>query len=1018
MQRVHLRCEQLGNDWPRRHPESSYARRYLRLVCTVAERVCTRLTVEFRLFGGTRVLVDGRRLDIGPARQRCVLVALLVDVNRPVLLDQLVDRVWSDRPPHRVRNTLAVYVHRLRHLLADAEDVTISRDLGGYVLTADPLTVDLHRFRSMVARARASADPHEAADLYDRALAIWSGEPFVLLNTQWINNLRTALQAERLSVELDRNDVALRIGRHDAVLVELAAAQVTQPLDERLAGQLMLAQYRCGRQADALDTYRRIRDRLVEELGIDPGPALRQVHQQILAGETAVPTATPVDQVLVHPLTVERAHSGLLRRATSFIGHEHELSQITDALHKGPLITLTGVGGVGKTRLAVEVARREQTRFAAGVWICELGPLDHGNAIGSVVAAAGRVWRQQGLDLEESVIEYLRAHEVLLLLDNCEHVLDAAAGLVARIVQNCPRVSVLATSRQPLGVEGEQIIVVPPLPAEDAIRLFADRAKASRPDFTLDDQPAGVVAEICSRVDCLPLGVELAAARMRIMSTLDLARRLDDLRLLDGWVHGAHPRQQSLAATIAWSYQLLTETEQAFFARLSVFAGSFDLEAAHRVCGADGAAERDTLKLLSGLVDKSMVVVRSITDRTRYGVLETLRTFGRERLQESGIEAQYTMRHAVYFAELAERAGAGMQSPQERDWVERVLPDYDNLRTALDHAMDEHDTDVALRLGAATPEVLGWRIGYEEAAVAEQVIAIADPDHPLFPAVVGAAARVAWNHADFSHAKSLAALARERRPLRGTARVVYPTDVLADIALFEGDTQGASAYWEAEAERARRESDRIRLGWTLYLFTICQALLGHPDTALSSAQEAVEVANDTANPTTQALAYFALGYLLRRSEPERALGLFDDAARLAADVQNYWVYGTALMGAAATRAVHGEPRAAAQMLSAVLDHWDRFGDVTEQWVALRYVTRLLFRLGNHNDAAFLHRALMNAGKPSPLTPSQLDVVFDRLGAARLDTVGVPSSSAAVFARARSSLQWHVEHAAQPCEQGI
>ncbi|GAB7144226.1 BTAD domain-containing putative transcriptional regulator [Mycobacterium riyadhense] len=980
-----------------------------------------RLTVEFRLFGGTRVFVDGRRLDIGPARQRCVLVALLVDVNRPVLLDQLVDRVWSDRPPHRARNTLAVYVHRLRNLLADAEHVTISRDLGGYVLAADPLTVDLHRFRSLVAQARASSDPHQAADLFDRALAIWSGEPFVLLNTPWINNLRTALQAERVSVELDRNDAALRIGRHDVLLVELAVAQATHPLDERLAGQLMLAQYRCGRQGEALETYRRIRERLVEELGVDPGPALRQVHQQILAGETAAPTATraakSVDQVLTHPLT-ERRHSGMLRRATSFVGHEHELRQITDALRMGPLVTLTGVGGVGKTRLAVEVARREQNRFGEGVWICELGPLDHGNAIGSVVAAVGRVWRQQGLDLEESVIEYLRTHQVLLLLDNCEHVLEAAAGLVVRIVQSCPRVSVLATSRQPLGVEGEQIVVVPPLPAADAIRLFADRAKAGRPDFTLDDQPAGVVAEICSRVDCLPLGVELAAARMRMMSTLDLARRLDDLRLLDGSVHGAHPRQQSLAATIAWSYQLLTETEQALFARLSVFAGTFDLEAAHRVCGADGAAERDTLKLLSGLVDKSMVVVRNVTDRTRYGVLETLRAFGRERLQESGIETQTAMRHAVYFAELAERAGAGMQSPEEQDWVERVLPDYDNLRAAFDRAMDEHDTGVALRLGAATPEFLGWRIGYEEAALAERVIAVADPDHPLFPAVVGAAARVAWNHADFAHAKSLAALARGRRPLRGTARVVYPTDVLADIALFEGDVQGAAAYWEGEAARARRDADPIRLGWTLYLSTICQALLGDPDTALSSAQEAVQVADSTSNPTTQALAYFALGYLLRRSEPERALGLFDDAARLAAEVQNFWVYGTALMGAAATRAVHGEPRAAAQMLIAVLDHWDRFGDVTEQWVALRYVTRLLFRLGSHHDAAFLHCALVNVGKPSPLTPSQLDVVVDGLGSAGLDAVSAPTCSAAVFARARSSLQWHVEHAPQPCDQGI
>ncbi|MCV7074511.1 winged helix-turn-helix domain-containing protein [Mycobacterium szulgai] len=970
------------------------------------------MTVDFRLFGGVRVLVDGRRLDIGPARQRCVLAALLMDVNRPVLVDQLVDRVWSDRPPHRARNTLAVYVHRLRSLLAGAGHVAISRDLDGYVLTADPLSVDLHRFRAIVAKARASADPHEAAELFTGALAIWTGDPFVLLNTPWLSNIRTALQAERFSVELDRNDAALRVGKHDQLLVELTVSQAAHPLDERLAGQLMLAQYRCGRQADALETFRRTRERLVEELGVDPGPALRQVHQRILTGDIEIPSAPqaapPDERAPAHRLAVGRPPATLLRRATSFVGHQRELQQITAALRDGPLVTLTGVGGVGKTRLAVEVARGVQERFSGGVWMCELGPLQHGNAIGNVVAAAGRVWRQQGLDLEESVIEYLRAHEVLLLVDNCEHVLAAAAALLARIVASCPRVLVLATSRQPLGVEGEQIVPIAPLPAYDAIRLFADRAKAGRPDFALDDQPDGLVAEICSRVDCLPLGVELAAARVRMMSTLDVARRLDDLALLDGCAHGAHPRQQSLAATIAWSYQLLTENEQSLFARLSVFAGSFDLEAAHRVCGADGAAESDTLRLLSGLVDKSMVVVRNVTDRTRYGVLETLRAFGRERLQDNGVDTQFAMRHAGYFAELAERAGAGMQCAQERDWVERVLPDYDNLRAAFDRAMDEHDTVLALRLGAATPEFLGWRIGYDEAALAERVIAVADPEHPLFPAVVGAAARVAWNHADFAHAKSLVALAQGRRPARGTARVVYPADVLADIALFEGDARAAAAYWKAEATRARQETDPIRLGWTLYLFTICQALLGQPEAALSSAEEAVEVADGTANPTTQALAYFALGYLLRRSDPERALALFNDAARLAADVQNFWVYGTALMGAAATHAVHGEPRAAAQMLIAVLEHWDRFGDVTEQWVALRYVTRLLFRLGSHADAAALHRALVDAGKPSPLSPAQLAVVVDSLGPAGLEGNPTPGSSAAAFALARASLRRHVE----------
>jgi len=238
--------------------------------------------------------------------------------------------------------------------------------------------------------------------------------------------------------------------------------------------------------------------------------------------------------------------------------------------------------------------------------------------------------------------------------------------LIERIVAHCPRVSVLATSREALGIVGERILPVPPLPVEDAIALFADRARASRPDFDLDHEPVGAVAEICRRLDGLPLAIELAAARMRVMSSLDVARRLDRLRLLSGGARSASPRQQSLTATIDWSYRLLTEPEQSLFTRLSVFGGGCDLEAAHGVCAADGTSEDDTLELLIGLVDKSMVVVPSGPDRTRYSVLETLRAYGRERLRENGIDDHYARRHAVYYTELAERAHAGMQPTAHR----------------------------------------------------------------------------------------------------------------------------------------------------------------------------------------------------------------------------------------------------------------------------------------------------------------------------------------------------------------
>lgn len=958
------------------------------------------MSVEFCLLGDVAVHVDGHRLDIGHARQRCVLVALLTDVNHPVPVDQLVDHVWSDRPPHHARNSLAGYVSRLRNLLGAAEGVVIGREPGGYVLAAEAMSVDLHRFRHAVRQARACPEPVQAAELFDQALEIWRGEPFPALDTPWINNVRNSLAGERLSVVLDRNDAALRVGRHSELLVELAAAHAAHPLDERLAGQLMLAQYRGGRQADALDTYRQMRQRLAEELGVDPSPSLDQVHQQILSGESQPSSGPPTPHLAVP----DRAHAALLRRATSFVGHKHEVAGVIEALGEGPLVTLTGVGGVGKTRLALEIARREQDQFSEGVWICELAPLEHGAAVSHTIATALRLQRQQGLGIEESVIEYLRGREILLVVDNCEHVVDTVAKLLERIIQHCPKVSVLTTSRQPLAIDGERIVVVPPLTADDAAQLFAERARAGRPDFQLQDQPPGAVAEICRRVDCLPLAVELAAARMRMMSSTDVVRRLDNLSVLQGGARGALPRQQSMTAAIDWSFQLLTQAEQALFVRLSVFAGCFDLDAAHGVCGSGGVAVEDTLDLLTGLVDKSMVAVRSVTDRTRYVVLETLRAFGREHLRQADRAEAYAVRHATYYTELAERAASGLHGAQEREWVERMMPDYDNLRAAFDRAMADDDTDLALRLIAALPELVGLRIGYEMAEWAERVIALVRPEHPLFATAVGVAARGAWAHGDYAHARELAALAREAAPGPGTARVAYPGDVLADVTFFAGDVQAALHYWQGEVTRARADADAIRLVWTLYEVAICSGALGTPEPALPAAGEAVEIAESTGNPTARSMAYFALGYLLKRTQPERATALFDAAAELAATVQNFWHSGTALMSAAATRAVHGDPVAAARMFIEVLDHWDRVGDWFEQWTALRYITRLLVRLGADDDAAVLQCAFQTAGMPSPLRDAALRALVDRLGAERFDAhrSSVIDGATAV-ARARSSL---------------
>ena len=949
-----------------------------------------RVAVEFRILGDVEALDEGRRLDIGPARQRCVLAALLVDVNRPVLADQLIERIWSDELPHKARNSLAGYLSRLRQVVK-SDDVEIVREPGGYVLRTDPQSIDLHSFRQLTGRARSATDPAEANALFAKALALWRGVPFASLDTPWCNGVRTALEAERLAVLLDHNDAGLGCGRHGELLPQLAAMASDHPLDERLAGQLMVAQFRCGRQADALETFRAMRERLVEELGTDPGPALRQVHQQILDGDVGHQGAPPTPRVSV----TSRSRAGVPRRITSFVGREDDIETVSSALEEGPLVTLTGVGGVGKTRLALEVASRLQEQFDDGALVCELAPLDDGSAVTHAVAAALRLQQQQGLDIEATVIEFLRTRAMLLLVDNCEHVLPATARLVDQIVVHCPHVVVLATSREALGVEGERIMPVPPLRDEDATQLFAERAKAGRPDFDLDREPVGAVAEICRRLDGLPLAIELAAARMRAMSSLDVARRLDGLRLLSGGARDASPRQQSLAATIDWSYRLLTDAEQALFIRLSLFAGGFDLDAAHGVCGADTDTEDDTLDLLTALLDKSMVKMRAGAARSRYVVLETLRAYGRDRLRDNGLLDDCVSRHAAYYTELAELAATGMHGPDEGEWVERMLPDYDNLRVAFEHAIADRDTDTALRLVTSLPEFVHLRMGYEPSGWAERAVELADPSHPLYTAAVGFAARGAWTRGEFERARSLGNLAQGRSPGRGNGRIAYPGDVLADLALYEGDAETALTHYDAEMQRARADADPVRLVWTLFYVAICHAALRDPENGLAAAREAVEVSDATANPTAKSMARYALGLVLKKSEPDRALALFDEAAVLAASVQNYWWLGIALMEAASTRAVYGETPTAARALIEVLDHWDRVGDWTQQWLNLRYVTRFLARVGA-DDAQTLHHALVDAGKGSPLTADQVA----RLGPGR----GVGLTAAEAVALARSTLE--------------
>ncbi|MGY1743891.1 AfsR/SARP family transcriptional regulator [Blastococcus sp. SYSU D00695] len=911
-------------------------------------------TAQVRILGPLQVEDGHGPVAVGGHKPRTLLAVLLLAGGDLVSTDRLVGTLWGDAPPPGAGTALRAYVSRLRGALGDA--VALRYRPPGYCLSLDGATLDAEAFERLVATARSAAaagEPERALADLDAGLALWRGDALAeFADEEFAAATAARLTELRTSATEDRLELLLELGRAAEALPELEAAVRRHPTRERPAVALMRALYATGRQADALAAFHDLRTRLDEELGVEPAAAARALYRRILVHDPALAGRPPP--------------GNLPRRASGFVGREREVDRVLAALRAGPLVTLTGVGGAGKTRLAVEVATRDRARFADGVWLCELAALPDGGPVGHAVAAVLNVQQRPGLSIEQTVVEYLRSRTALLVVDNCEHVLAPAARLVAAVVAHCPDVVVLATSREPLGVEGEQLWPVPPLPAQDAAELFLQRARAVSPDLRLDAADAEAVATVCARLDGLPLGIELAAARIRVMTPAEIARRLEEAPLVGGG-RGAVARHQSLGQAIDWSYRLLPEAERRVFRGLSVFVGGADLRAVHRVADPEATGD-EALDRLTRLVERSMVAAVNGGAHSRYRLLETLRAYGRARTEADGSGGALHRRHAAYYVDLAERAARGVQGPDERAWVQEALAETDNLRAAFLHTCADGDRDLALRLTAAVPEVISLRIGYEAAAWAERAVVGADPAHPRYVAVVGAAARGAWNRGDFARATALAALAEGRRPPPGTARIAHPGDVLADVALYQGDAASALRHYAAESGHARADGDRIRLVWTLYYVAVCHAVLRQPQHGLAAARESLDVAEGTANPTAQSMARYAVGLVVKKSDPERALGLFDAAGGLAADVRNFWWHGVALMEAAATRGVHDAPAVAARAFLVVLDHWDRVGDATQQWLALRYVARLLHRVGAEPDAAALHACLVAAGKPSPLGP--------------------------------------------------
>ncbi len=738
--------------------------------------------LEYRILGRLEVVRDGEDVAPTAAKVRSLLAALLLRANDVVSIDQLVDALWGERPPESAGKLLHVYVSQLRSALGADELETVPP---GYRLRVAPEAFDAVRFerlREEARRALADDNPELASGLAGRALGLWRGEPLADVAPTGAAQVEAGRLAElRIECRLDRLDAELALGRHGVVLPDLQQLCAEHPLRERVRERLALALYRGGRQAEALEVIAEGRRLLRDELGLEPGEGLRRLEREILNQ----------DPTLGSPATTPGPSPRIPVPSSRLVGRSKELQQLTALVTREDvrIVTISGAGGSGKTRVALELARTAGSAFANGAAFVELASIRDPTIVIATVAQALGVPETADEGHPASLARWLTGRELLLVVDNLEHVVDAAPEL-ARLVNEAPRLTVLVTSRRVLHVGGEYVFPLQPLPENDAVRFFADRAEARDPTADGGRGDEETIRAICRRLDCLPLALEIAAARTATLTpSLLLARLTEEVTALGTAPRDAPARQQTLADTLAWSTDLLAEDERRTLARLSVFAGGCSLEAAEAVCEA-------TLETVGALVDASLLQRTVSADTVRLTMLETVREHAAELLERAGDRAAVESAHAAYFAALAESATASSRSTtQPFDLFDLEL---DNYRAAWDRADSTGDDETALRL--ATPLYYYWYLsGYlrEGRDRIRRPLDRGAGDGRLQSLALGALAGLTWLLGDPCEAEKLA----KRGIAVGTAAAALDAvmrchTVLGIVARDRGELASAAAHIE------------------------------------------------------------------------------------------------------------------------------------------------------------------------------------------------------------------------------
>jgi predicted ATPase/DNA-binding SARP family transcriptional activator len=927
---------------------------------TPAERPC-----EIDVLGPVVVVGgDGAPIPLRSSRQR-LLLSLLAAGGRILSPDELAEALWSGELPDNPTAALQSQVSRLRRHVGAAA-AWIETTSAGYRLVCPPDAMDATRFERLIGAVRASNDePSVELDWLDRALALWRGRAY----QDYADHPAIAPDAIRLellradAVEL-RAECLLRLGRAAEAATAMQLHLADYPFRERPVAVLMRALSSDGRHADALEQFQRFRRGLVDELGLEPSPELRAVEAAILRHEESM-------RSLVPRLGVP---------GNSFVGREAEIGRAIALLDRSRLVTLTGLGGVGKTRLAVHTAADVAAAYPDGVYLCELARVTHSDAVVPALASILHVEERAGRSVTDRIIEFLQTKHALLVMDNCEHVLRVVSELIATTLRRAPNVSVLATSRERLGVEGEQVLTVGPLstptlddPQGPSVALFRDRARAVGTDFAVDAD-LRTVGELCLRLDGLPLAIELAAAQTVSMTPSEILAAIDDRlgALTDR--RRTVARHRSLDAVFGWSYELLAPSERAVFDQLSVFAGGWTATAAAAVAGA-------TADDLSMLVERSLVTSRQSGRTTRFSMLEPVRQYAEARLGERDASDQTRARHAAWVVAFVEAADGGMAGRDEVHWRESMDGELANLRSAHRWCL-EHDPDLSMRFAGSLYRYI-WNGAVSEVFLWADATVSRFPDwaHELLPAACAAAALGHAISGDLSKARSLAETGIDNA-VDDPAAARFAWEALGDVENFSGNFQRAMACYDRAVELGRAAGDEHQVAVSLCTRAMSLAYAGQPDAAIEACANVASQVTALECPGLSAFADYTNGEVRLDHAPADALPFLRRSVASARVNGNRLTAGLAGLSAVSCEARVGDPNAALGEYGELIDQWQRSGLWNMQWATLRTLVEVLARLGRDADAAALYGAMLASSTAPPLAGADAGRIADAVAAVR------------------------------------